>query len=84
MGCIMNLSYWLHHPDHIFARVRYFAWEPMNMDKPWLCPSSVRFCDLNLTRSMTGLEFGSGRSTAWFAGKLVRSTRTGSRSRRPA
>jgi len=68
----VNLSYWLRHPDRIFARVRYFAWERMNMDKPWLCPSSVRFCDLNLTGSMTGLEFGSGRSTAWFAGRLER------------
>lgn len=68
----MNLTYWLHHPHRIFARVRYWAWERMNPDKPWLCPSSVRFCDRNLTRSMSGLEYGSGRSTAWFAGKLGR------------
>lgn len=68
----MNLRYWLRHPDRIFARVCYWAWERRNPDKPWLCPSSVRFCDQNLTRSMIGLEFGSGRSTAWFAEKLGR------------
>jgi Methyltransferase domain len=68
----MNLSYWLHHPDRILSRVRYFVWERMNMDKPWLCPSSVRFCDLNLTATMIGLEFGSGRSTVWFGQRLGR------------
>jgi hypothetical protein len=68
----MNLSFWLRRPDRIFARVRYWAWERMNPDKPWLCPSTVRYCDQNLSSSMTGLEFGSGRSTAWFAGKLGR------------
>ena len=68
----MNASYWLRHPERIFPRVLYFAWERMNSEKPWLCPSSVRYCERNLTRSMAGLEFGSGRSTTWFAGKLAR------------
>jgi hypothetical protein len=68
----MNLRFWLRHPGLIFARARYWAWERMNPDKPWLCSSSIRFCERNLTGSMVGLEFGSGRSTAWFADKLGR------------
>ncbi len=70
----MNITYWVRHPDRILARVKYWMWERANPDKPWLCPSSVRFCDQNLTRSMIGLEFGSGRSTVWFAGKLGKLT----------
>jgi hypothetical protein len=66
----MNLKHWVRHPRQGFARVRYWVWERMNPDKPWLCPGTVRFLDRHLTPDMTGLEFGSGRSTRWFAGKV--------------
>ena len=39
----------------------------MNPDKPWMCPGTVKFCQSHLNRTMRVLEFGSGRSTAWFA-----------------
>ncbi len=70
----MNVKYWMTHPDRILPRIKYWAWERRNPDKPWLCPSSVHFCDRNLNDSMVGLEFGSGRSTGWFAQKLGKLT----------
>jgi hypothetical protein len=51
----------------LVARVRYWIWERMNPDKPWLCPGTIAFCQKSLSRSMNALEFGSGRSTRWFA-----------------
>ncbi len=49
------------------ARLRYRMWERANPDKPWLCPGTIAFCQAHLTKSMLCVEFGSGRSTRWFA-----------------
>jgi Methyltransferase domain len=54
------------------ARVPYWFWERANPDKPWLCPGTIRFCEANLNKSMFAVEFGSGRSTRWFAGLVGR------------
>ena len=40
----MNLWYWLRRPHLIPARLRYWAWERRNPDKPWLTPGAVAFC----------------------------------------
>lgn len=64
----MAIVYWLTRPRMAWARFRYFLWERANPDKPWLCPGTVEFCRTHLSKSMTALEFGSGRSTRWFAG----------------
>lgn len=66
----MAVLFWLKHPRRLVARLRYWVWEKRNPDKPWMCPGTVRFCEAHLTRSMSALEFGSGRSTAWFAGRV--------------
>jgi hypothetical protein len=66
----MNLRFWMTHPRQLVTRLRYYAWERLNPNKPWLCPGTVDFCERHLTCAMTGLEFGSGRSTAWFASKV--------------
>lgn len=63
----MKLSFWLKHPNLIAARTQYWMWERMNADKPWLCPGTIHYCEQNLSKSMKALEFGSGRSTVWFA-----------------
>jgi hypothetical protein len=63
----VNITYWARRPHLVLARARYWAWEKQNPDKPWLCPEAVSFCAQTLTKSMRALEFGSGRSTAWFA-----------------
>jgi predicted O-methyltransferase YrrM len=46
----------------------------MNPGKPWLCRGAVVYCEGVLTKSMTAIEFGSGRSTAWFAKHVGRLT----------
>jgi predicted O-methyltransferase YrrM len=68
----VKLSYWLRRPWLVIPRLRYWLWERRNADKPWLTPESIDYLENNLNTTMTGLEFGSGRSTAWFAGKLGR------------
>ncbi len=66
----MNLRFWMTHPRLLVWRLRYYFWELLNADKPWLCPGTVAFCKRHLDKSMKGLEFGSGRSTTWFASKV--------------
>jgi hypothetical protein len=70
----MMLGYWLRHPQKIIPRLRYWWWERHNRDKPWLTRGAIEFCEQHLTRQMRGLEFGSGRSTAWFARRLKQLT----------
>ena len=63
----MAVLFWVRQPWLIPARVKYWVWERRNPDKPWLCPGTVAFCEATVTKSMQVLEFGSGRSTRWFA-----------------
>lgn len=63
----MAIRPWLTRPRMLAHRLRYWVWEKLNPDKPWLCPGTIDFCAKHLSRSMTALEFGSGRSTRWFA-----------------
>lgn len=39
-------------------------------DEPWISHKAVRFLEKSLNESMSGLEWGSGRSTLWYARKL--------------
>jgi predicted O-methyltransferase YrrM len=41
-----------------------------NPDRPWLCPQTITFLEKRLHRSMSALEFGSGRSTRWLAQRV--------------
>ena len=66
----VNDGYWLSHPRRVPFRIAYWVWEKLNPDKPWLCWGTIGFCERELTGSMTGVEFGSGRSTAWFARRV--------------
>lgn len=70
----MLIYLWLTRPRAALARVRYWAWERRNPDKPWLCPGTIAFCQSRLSTSMRAMEFGSGRSTRWFStliGRLI-------------
>jgi Methyltransferase domain len=64
----MALLFWAKNPQLLAARLKYWVWERQNPDKPWMCPGTIAFCEKALSKSMTALEFGSGRSTRWFAG----------------
>ena len=68
----MAVFFWLKNPRMGLARIKYWLWERANPEKPWMCMGTIAFCESNLDKSMEGIEFGSGRSTRWFAGKLGR------------
>lgn len=70
----MSLLHWLNRPARLMSRLRYWAWEQRYPEKPWLCPGTVDFCELHVTPGMSGIEFGSGRSTLWFAKRLTHLT----------
>lgn len=69
-GMIVRWKYWLRHPGRLWPRIRYWWWEKRNPDKPWLTPGAVEFLESHLTPEMNALEYGSGRSTLWFASKV--------------
>ncbi len=68
----MNLRYWLVHPMRLGRRLWHYAYEKAHPEEPFLAPGAVRFLDGALPRAGTGLEWGSGRSTRWFARRLAR------------
>ena len=63
-------------PGHLADPVRavrlaaYKVYTLRHPDEPWLAQGAVRFCDEHLNRAGAGLEWGSGRSTAWFGRRL--------------
>lgn len=66
----MKFWFWARRPRMAFARVCYWVWEKRHPDAPWLTPTAVRFCNSVLSPSMRAWEFGSGRSTPWFAARV--------------
>ena len=66
----MKFWFWVRRPRMAVARLRYWLWERRNPDAPWLTPAAVRFCESALSPAMRAWEFGSGRSTPWFAARV--------------
>ncbi|WP_299149336.1 class I SAM-dependent methyltransferase [uncultured Dokdonia sp.] len=64
----MNPKIWT--PRYITNRIGLYVYEQLNKDKPWIAPSAIKWLDTNLHKEMSGVEFGSGRSTVWYAHKL--------------
>jgi hypothetical protein len=57
-------------PRYIANRLALAAFERRNPDLPWLTADMIAILDSWLLRSDVGLEFGSGRSTKWFASRV--------------
>lgn len=57
-------------PRYIFDRVALILHERSNPGEPWLTRQMVKILDGLLRPHDIGLEFGSGRSTTWFAERL--------------
>jgi len=68
----MNIRHWVRHPLGLLRRVWHLAYERAHPEEPFLAPAAVRFLDGALPRDGIGLEWGSGRSTRWFARRLKR------------
>jgi len=62
------------HPTLIVHRLRYWVWTRRHPNQPWLTPASVEYLERHLTSDMVGIEWGSGRSTAWYARRIKRLT----------
>lgn len=64
----MNPSIWT--PRYIVNRARLFFYEKQNKGEPWIPAKAVRALEGMLHSKMKGVEFGSGRSTVWYAKRL--------------
>jgi hypothetical protein len=65
------LMWYVRRPVWTMRRASYKLYEVRHPDEPWMAQGAVRFCDQNLRRDQIGLEWGSGRSTKWFAQRLA-------------
>ena len=54
---------------YVINRLGVF-WYEYKSDSPWLTRSANNILDSYLSKSDVGLEFGSGRSTVWFAKRI--------------
>ena len=57
-------------PRFIINRIKTSIYWKLNPNLPWLTRKANKYLDNDLTKDMIGLEFGSGRSSVWFASKL--------------
>jgi predicted O-methyltransferase YrrM len=62
---------WRHRtPRYVYHRTRQMLYERGHPDAPWLTPEATRLLTSMLRPSDRGVEFGSGRSTVWFAERV--------------
>jgi predicted O-methyltransferase YrrM len=61
-------------PRYLVNRLRERVYQRAHPDQPWLTPQAIQILDGWLRSSDKGLEFGSGRSTLWFASRLSQLT----------
>jgi predicted O-methyltransferase YrrM len=62
---------WRHRtPRYVYHRTRQMLYERGHPDAPWLTPEATRLLTSMLRPSDQGVEFGSGRSTVWFAERV--------------
>lgn len=67
-----SVKHWT--PGYVLARAKEIAYQRQHRDLPWLTQGANEFLSNYMRPTDVGLEFGSGRSTLWFAarvGKLV-------------
>ena len=53
----------------IISRIKLYVYTKYNPDSPWITRQSIELLKDLIKPSDTGLEFGSGRSTSWFASR---------------
>src|SRR5947209_7779421 len=65
MGSLAHLT-----PRYIINRARVWVHERRHPELPWLTATAVALLDTLLRPDDVGIEWGSGRSTVWFARRL--------------
>jgi predicted O-methyltransferase YrrM len=58
-------------PRYLVNRARQLLYERSHHDDPWLTPAAIRLLTGLLCPADLGAEFGSGRSTLWFAARVA-------------
>ena len=58
------------NPVYAARRISYELYERRHRE-PWLAQGAIAFIDAQFSRNGRGLEWGSGRSTQWFAARLA-------------
>jgi predicted O-methyltransferase YrrM len=61
-------------PRYVYHRTRQLLYERGHPGDPWLTPQSIRLLGPLLRPGDRGVEFGSGRSTIWFAERVAHLT----------
>ncbi len=61
-------------PAYIFHRLADRIYRANHPDHPWLTPDAIVFLSGKLKPDFIGLEYGSGRSTTWFAARVAKLT----------
>lgn len=64
----------LKRPLYSLRLVLYRLYEFLHSDEPWISQGAVRFLESHLDSEGSGIEWGSGRSTTWFAARLRKLT----------
>src|SRR6478752_7701283 len=57
-------------PRYFLNRIAVLVHQLLHAQDPWLTRDAVLFLDRHLSRDMRGFEWGSGRSTIWFAKRI--------------
>ncbi len=57
-------------PVYLARRLALMLYERRHPEHPWIAAGAIAYCSTHLSRTMKGLEWGSGRSTLWWAGHL--------------
>jgi predicted O-methyltransferase YrrM len=58
-------------PRYVYHRTRQLLFERAHPDAPWLTPAAIELLGTLLRPTDRGAEFGSGRSTLWFAARVA-------------
>lgn len=72
MGLKRRVGHWT--PRYVWDRCLVKWYELRNPDSPWLTRDAIHILAEWLTSKDQGLEFGSGRSTVWFASRVAKLT----------
>jgi hypothetical protein len=57
-------------PRYVFNRLNVIVYQRMHAGHPWLTAQAISLLDGLLRPIDVGLEWGSGRSTAWFGQRI--------------
>jgi hypothetical protein len=57
-------------PRYVYNRTKFFLYQRWYPETPWFAPDAIRALSKLLLPTDVGVEWGSGRSTAWFAKRV--------------